>query len=35
VTAADTPIPYSEPLEDFVLPGTDDVVDAARRLLAY
>jgi len=35
VTAADTPIPYSEPLEDFMLPGTDDVVGAARRLLAY
>jgi 2-oxoisovalerate dehydrogenase E1 component beta subunit len=35
VTAADTPIPYAEPLEDFVLPQTDDVVAAARRLLAY
>ena len=35
VTAADTPIPYAAPLEDFVLPQTDDLVDAARRLLAY
>jgi pyruvate/2-oxoglutarate/acetoin dehydrogenase E1 component len=35
VTAADTPIPYAAPLEDFVLPGTDDIVAAARRLLAY
>lgn len=35
VTAADTPIPYAAPLEDFVLPQTDDLVAAARRLLAY
>jgi len=35
VTAADTPIPYAAPLEDFVLPRTDDIVAAARRLLAY
>jgi len=35
VTAHDTPIPYAPPLEDFVLPQTDDVVRAARRLLAY
>ena len=35
VTAHDTPLPYAPPLEDFVLPQTDDVVRAARRLLAY
>ena len=35
VTAADTPIPYAAPLEDFVLPQEDDIVAAARRLLAY
>ncbi len=35
VTAEDTPLPYSAPLEDFVLPQTADVVKAARRLLAY
>ncbi len=35
VTAADTPIPYAAPLEDFVLPQVDDIVAAARRLLAY
>lgn len=35
VTAHDTPLPYSPPLEDFVLPQTEDVVKAARWLLAY
>lgn len=35
VTAADTPIPYAAPLEDFVLPQIDDIVSTARRLLAY
>jgi 2-oxoisovalerate dehydrogenase E1 component beta subunit len=35
VAAQDTPVPYSPPLEDFFLPQTDDVVQAARKLLAY
>ncbi len=35
VTAHDAPLPYSPPLEDFVLPQTADVVKAARWLLAY
>jgi pyruvate/2-oxoglutarate/acetoin dehydrogenase E1 component len=35
VTAHDAPLPYSPPLEDYVLPQTADVVKAARRLLAY
>jgi len=35
VTAHDTPIPYSGALEDFVLPQTESIVAAARRLLAY
>ena len=35
VTAHDTPIPYAAALEDFVLPQTSDIVNAARRLLAY
>jgi 2-oxoisovalerate dehydrogenase E1 component beta subunit len=35
VTAHDTPLPYSPPLEDFVLPQTADIVKAARWLLAY
>ncbi len=35
VTAIDTPVPYSPPLEDYYLPQVDDVVTAARWLLAY
>ncbi|MSR05621.1 MAG: alpha-ketoacid dehydrogenase subunit beta [Gemmatimonadetes bacterium] len=35
VTAHDTPIPYAPTLEDFVLPQAQDVVKAARWLLAY
>ena len=35
VTAADVPLPYSPPLEDYVLPQTTDIVRAMRRLAAY
>jgi pyruvate/2-oxoglutarate/acetoin dehydrogenase E1 component len=35
VTAIDTPVPYSPPLEEFFLPQVDDVLKAARMLLAY
>lgn len=35
VTAADIPLPYSPPLEDYVLPQTADIVRAVRRLVAY
>ena len=35
VTAADVPLPYAPPLEDYVLPQTDDIVRAARTLAAY
>ena len=35
VTAADVPLPYSPPLEDYVLPQTPDIITAARRLAAY
>ena len=35
VTAADVPLPYSPPLEDYVLPQTSDIVLAVRRLAAY
>ena len=35
VTAHDTPVPYAPTLEDYVLPQTDDIVAAARWLLAY
>ena len=35
VAAIDAPIPYAGPLEDYFLPGTDDIVTAARYLAAY
>ena len=35
VTAADTPIPFSPPLERAVLPQVDDIREACRELLAY
>lgn len=35
VTAADVPLPFSPPLEDYVLPQTSDIVLAARRLATY
>ncbi len=35
VTAADVPLPFSPPLEDYVLPQTSDIVRAVRRLAAY
>jgi pyruvate/2-oxoglutarate/acetoin dehydrogenase E1 component len=35
VTAADVPLPYSPPLEDYVLPQTADIVLAARKLAEY
>jgi len=35
VTAADVPLPYSPPLEDYVLPQAADIVKAVRRLAAY
>jgi pyruvate/2-oxoglutarate/acetoin dehydrogenase E1 component len=35
VTAADIPLPFSPPLEDYVLPQTADIVRAVRRLVRY
>jgi 2-oxoisovalerate dehydrogenase E1 component beta subunit len=35
VTAADVPLPYAPPLEDYVLPQTADIVTVARRLAGY
>ncbi|MBA3890041.1 MAG: alpha-ketoacid dehydrogenase subunit beta [Gemmatimonadaceae bacterium] len=35
VTAADIPLPYSPPLEDYVLPQVADIVYAARRTVNY
>jgi 2-oxoisovalerate dehydrogenase E1 component beta subunit len=35
VTAPDTPVPYSPPLEEFFLPKVGDVLNTARRLASY
>jgi pyruvate/2-oxoglutarate/acetoin dehydrogenase E1 component len=35
VASIDTPVPYSPPLEEYYLPQTADVLDAARKLAAY
>jgi 2-oxoisovalerate dehydrogenase E1 component beta subunit len=35
VTAPDTPVPYSPPLEEFFLPKVSDVMNTARKLAAY
>ena len=35
VTAPDTPVPYSPPLEEFFLPKVSDVLATARKLAAY
>jgi len=35
ITAIDTPVPFSPPLEKFFLPKVEDVVREARRLRAY
>jgi 2-oxoisovalerate dehydrogenase E1 component beta subunit len=35
ITAPDTPVPYSPPLEEFFLPKVSDVVRVARELYAY
>jgi 2-oxoisovalerate dehydrogenase E1 component beta subunit len=35
VTAPDTPVPFSPPLEEFFLPNAKKVVEAARKLAAY
>jgi len=35
VTAHDVPLPYSPPLEDFVLPQVRDIVTVARHLARY
>jgi acetoin:2,6-dichlorophenolindophenol oxidoreductase subunit beta len=34
VTAADTPVPFSEPLENFVLPNEEKIVQAVRSVLS-
>jgi len=35
VTAIDAPVPYAGPLEDYMLPGVDDVVEAVLYLANY
>jgi 2-oxoisovalerate dehydrogenase E1 component beta subunit len=35
ITAPDTPVPYSPPLEEFFLPKTPDIIRVARQLAAY
>ncbi len=35
VTAPDTPVPFSPPLEEYFLPNAQKVADAARKLAAY
>jgi 2-oxoisovalerate dehydrogenase E1 component beta subunit len=35
VTARDTPVPFSPPLEDYFLPNAEDIANAARRLARY
>ncbi len=35
VTAPDTPVPYSPPLEEYFLPKVSDVLNTARKLAAY
>jgi pyruvate/2-oxoglutarate/acetoin dehydrogenase E1 component len=35
VTALDTPVPYSPPLEDYFLPQVDDIVKAVRYMVSY
>jgi len=35
VASADTPVPYSPPLEEIFLPGKEDVLRAARQLAEY
>jgi len=35
ITAPDTPVPYSPPLEEFFLPKTSDIVRVAKQLAAY
>ena len=35
ITAPDTPVPYSPPLEEFFLPKTSDIVRVSKQLAAY
>jgi 2-oxoisovalerate dehydrogenase E1 component beta subunit len=35
ITAPDTPVPFSPPLEEYFLPNAQKVAEAARKLAAY
>jgi pyruvate/2-oxoglutarate/acetoin dehydrogenase E1 component len=35
IGALDTPVPYSPSLEEFFLPSEDEIVGAAKLLVAY
>lgn len=35
IASKDTPVPYSPPLEEFFMPSVQEIVDKARKLLAY
>jgi 2-oxoisovalerate dehydrogenase E1 component beta subunit len=35
ITAPDTPVPYSPPLEDFFFPKTSDIIRVAKKLATY
>src|SRR5690606_13484036 len=35
VASIDSPVPFAPQMEDYYLPGLDDIVGAARRLAAY
>ncbi len=35
ITAPDTPVPYSPPLEEYFLPKVSDVLNTARKLASY
>jgi len=35
VTALDTPVPYSEPMENFILPNEEKIVEAVKAVLAH
>ena len=35
VASIDSPVPFAPQMEDYYLPGLEDIVGAARRLAAY
>jgi pyruvate/2-oxoglutarate/acetoin dehydrogenase E1 component len=35
VTALDTSVPYSEPMENFILPNEDKIIQAVKSVMAH